>query len=246
MANREIREVGTFKASLSGTELVEIQEAAGGLGSSKRTTTAAIAALVSVPVSPVQSVQGRFGHVVLVKADIGLGSVDNTADIDKPISILQQAELDTKADIDGQIFTGAIEAPAITVAVFNVISTGDFSATLNSKIAVGAGMYKLFDGDTVSILGTGEPAVVMVNGQQGIVELTTDDISEGVDNLYFPEAPINGLPFVRKDGGWVEQEGSGSAVDIDYDNAYRDWETDRKSTRLNSSHSAKSRMPSSA
>ena len=27
---------------------------------------------------------------------------------------------------------------------------------------------------------------------------------------------------------------------------YRDWETDRKSTRLNSSHSATSRMPSSA
>ena len=27
---------------------------------------------------------------------------------------------------------------------------------------------------------------------------------------------------------------------------YRDWETDRKSTRLNSSHSAKARMPSSA
>ena len=32
-------------------------------------------------------------------------------------------------------------------------------------------------------------------------------------------------------------------ADINY---YRDWETDRKSTRLNSSHSAKSRMPSSA
>ena len=32
----------------------------------------------------------------------------------------------------------------------------------------------------------------------------------------------------------------------DYDPTYRDWETDRKSTRLNSSHSAKSRMPSSA
>ena len=30
------------------------------------------------------------------------------------------------------------------------------------------------------------------------------------------------------------------------DVTYRDWETDRKSTRLNSSHSAKSRMPSSA
>ena len=34
--------------------------------------------------------------------------------------------------------------------------------------------------------------------------------------------------------------------DGDIEWAYRDWETDRKSTRLNSSHSAKSRMPSSA
>ena len=32
----------------------------------------------------------------------------------------------------------------------------------------------------------------------------------------------------------------------EWSNNYRDWETDRKSTRLNSSHSAKSRMPSSA
>ena len=30
------------------------------------------------------------------------------------------------------------------------------------------------------------------------------------------------------------------------DGCYRDWETDRKSTRLNSSHSGESRMPSSA
>ena len=35
-------------------------------------------------------------------------------------------------------------------------------------------------------------------------------------------------------------------TDLDTNGAYRDWETDRKSTRLNSSHSAKSRMPSSA
>ena len=34
--------------------------------------------------------------------------------------------------------------------------------------------------------------------------------------------------------------------DIPSNAQYRDWETDRKSTRLNSSHSAKSRMPSSA
>ena len=32
----------------------------------------------------------------------------------------------------------------------------------------------------------------------------------------------------------------------DFASPYRDWETDRKSTRLNSSHSGESRMPSSA
>ena len=40
-------------------------------------------------------------------------------------------------------------------------------------------------------------------------------------------------------------------MDFDYsdtpdNNPYRDWETDRKSTRLNSSHITRSRMPSSA
>ena len=34
--------------------------------------------------------------------------------------------------------------------------------------------------------------------------------------------------------------------DLDVDELYRDWETDRKSTRLNSSHRSLSRMPSSA
>ena len=35
-------------------------------------------------------------------------------------------------------------------------------------------------------------------------------------------------------------------LQAEWGTSYRDWETDRKSTRLNSSHSAKSRMPSSA
>ena len=44
---------------------------------------------------------------------------------------------------------------------------------------------------------------------------------------------------------WSDKLTSDQAIaDIKW--LYRDWETDRKSTRLNSSHSAKSRMPSSA
>ena len=45
-----------------------------------------------------------------------------------------------------------------------------------------------------------------------------------------------------------EYEGKVVSIGVGGDSGayYRDWETDRKSTRLNSSHSAKSRMPSSA
>ena len=42
---------------------------------------------------------------------------------------------------------------------------------------------------------------------------------------------------------WIDGENGINAITA---SPYRDWETDRKSTRLNSSHSAKSRMPSSA
>ena len=45
------------------------------------------------------------------------------------------------------------------------------------------------------------------------------------------------------DAQGVEKEHIGAAH---LEKCYRDWETDRKSTRLNSSHSRASRMPSSA
>ncbi|QXN73257.1 minor tail protein [Gordonia phage Hans] len=54
--------------------------------------------LFVVPDSPVSSVNGYTGIVILGKADVGLGNVDNTADIDKPISTAVAAALDGKVD----------------------------------------------------------------------------------------------------------------------------------------------------
>jgi len=47
--------------------------------------------------APVQSVAGRTGAVTLAKGDVGLGNVDNTSDLNKPISSATQTELDGKA-----------------------------------------------------------------------------------------------------------------------------------------------------
>ena len=51
-------------------------------------------------------------------------------------------------------------------------------------------------------------------------------------------------PWPKKAEDWLRYlKEIDNAID---NNAYRDWETDRKSTRLNSSHRSLSRMPSSA
>lgn len=46
----------------------------------------------------VTSVSGKTGDVTLTKADVGLGSVDNTSDANKPVSIAAQTALNAKAD----------------------------------------------------------------------------------------------------------------------------------------------------
>lgn len=63
------------------------------------------------PTGAVSSVNGKVGAVVLDKTDIGLGNVNNTADSAKPISALQQAALNAKADATNALLFGVPNAP---------------------------------------------------------------------------------------------------------------------------------------
>ena len=57
------------------------------------------------------------------------------------------------------------------------------------------------------------------------------------------------LNLTLEDDNQYQKSGIECALDLNINNiapSYRDWETDRKSTRLNSSHITRSRMPSSA
>lgn len=68
----------------------------------------------------VDSVAGKTGVVLLVKGDVGLGSVDNTSDADKPISTATQTALNTKQDaataVTKDSATGIAYIPAGTSA----------------------------------------------------------------------------------------------------------------------------------
>ena len=57
--------------------------------------------------SAVQSVNGKTGNsVTLVKGDVGLGNVDNTYDLDKPISTATQTALNAKANSSVTVSAG--------------------------------------------------------------------------------------------------------------------------------------------
>jgi len=58
----------------------------------------------------VNSVNGETGDVIIDKADIGLGSVDNTTDLNKPISNATKAALDLKQ----LVFTGICQQQYLT------------------------------------------------------------------------------------------------------------------------------------
>lgn len=69
----------------------------------------------------------------VTKAQVGLENVDNTADIDKPISTAVQTALDLKADINSPALTGVPSAP--TAAVGNNTTQIATTAFVNSEIA---------------------------------------------------------------------------------------------------------------
>ena len=103
-------------------------------------------------------------------AAIGLDKVDNTADIDKPVSTAQQAAINE--------VKGLVDANAEAINSMNDSSTGLLAQAkeyINEQLG-----------------GVGEGVVASVNGKTGIVELTATDIGLGnVNNTADADKPVS-------------------------------------------------------
>ncbi|MHA8083663.1 beta strand repeat-containing protein [Aquirufa sp. A-Brett2-15D] len=101
------------------------------------------------PAAPVQAVNGYTGSVNLTQTDLGLSNVNNTSDINKPVSSAMQTALDLKAnstDVNTALATkiSTIDANAalalkanstdVNTALATKISTADATAALNLKL----------------------------------------------------------------------------------------------------------------
>ena len=141
-------------------------------------------------VNTVASVAGQTGAVTLAKADVGLGSVDNTADADKPVSSATQTALDAKADlVGGKLNTSQI--PDLAVTEFKGV-VADQTAMLAVTGEKGDWVNRSDTGQMFIIIGddptdandwaaVSYPAspVVSVAGKTGAVSLIQDDIGSG-------------------------------------------------------------------
>ncbi|HJP81467.1 MAG TPA: hypothetical protein VJ841_03690 [Candidatus Saccharimonadales bacterium] len=90
----------------------------------------------ATPAAPVTSVAGKTGVVTLVKADVGLANVDNTSDVNKPVSTAQQTALNLKADTT---VTDGLNARVTTLE-----SAGIVALTDGASIATDASAGKHF------------------------------------------------------------------------------------------------------
>jgi hypothetical protein len=118
--------------------------------------------------APVQSVASKTGDVTLTKSDVGLGNVDNTSDLEKPISTATQTALNGKAD----------ETTTITAGT-GLTGGGDLSQNRTIDLdASTISSLELAD----SALQSGDPAtdIAYDNTTSG---LTATTVQEAIDEL---------------------------------------------------------------
>lgn len=114
----------------------------------------------------VTSVAGKTGVVSLVKGDVGLANVDNTADTAKPVSTAAQTALDAKAPLASPTFTGTVSGVSkAAVGLGNVDNTADASKPISTaQAAVNATLAPLASPTfTGTVSGVSKAAVGLGN-----------------------------------------------------------------------------------
>lgn len=108
--------------------------------------------LVAAPTDAVTSVAGRTGAVVLAKADVGLGNVDNTTDAAKPVSTATQTALNAKANTASPTFTGTVSG--VTKAMVGLGSVDNTADTAKPVSTAQAAAIAALINDTTAAAGT--------------------------------------------------------------------------------------------
>lgn len=128
-------------------------------GATNVTATSQIAndsGFITAASAPVQSVAGRSGVVILTKADVGLGNVDNTSDANKPVSTATQTALNAKQGTLTLTTTGTSGPATLTGDTLNIPQYGGGAGAVSSVFSrTGAVVAQAGDYTTAQVTESG-------------------------------------------------------------------------------------------
>jgi hypothetical protein len=170
-------------------------------------------------VNAVTTVAGRTGDVLLAKADVGLGNVDNSADASKPVSTAQAAAIGLRLLASNSLSDLGSPATARTNLGATTIGTNLFTATSASsaRTAIGAGVGDLVSTNNLSDLNNAATArgnlglVIGTNVQPYHARLADISAASWVqgDMLYFNGTALTKLS-PGTSGQFLKTQGSGA------------------------------------
>ena len=153
--------------------------------------------------------------LVLVKGDVGLGSVDNTADTAKPVSTAQQTALDLKANLASPTFTGTVVLPSATVTL--AMQADIATASVLYRKTAGTGVPEV---QTLATLKTDLGLTGTNSGDQTLPTdatiVTSDVTTNNVSTAKHGWTPkvTNTTLFLRGDGTWASPPGGSEAFPV--------------------------------
>ena len=145
----------------------------------------------------------------LVKSDVGLGNVDNTADASKPVSTAQQTALDLKANLANPTFTGTVSGITKSmVGLGNVDDTADTAKPVSTAQQTALDLKANLSGATFTgaIAGTSLTLSgdLTVNGTTTTLNSTTMSVDDKNIELGSVASPSD----VTADGGGITLKGA--------------------------------------
>ncbi|WBK39981.1 minor tail protein [PinkBerry-associated phage LS06-2018-MD08] len=183
----------------------------------------------------VTSVNSKTGDVVLDKSDIGLNLVDNTADLDKPISTDTQTALDAKLG-SFQFLVDGVPVGANEFDTINIASGGSATQDGTDPRQVNLDVFGAGTGEGTIVLGQASTVVPLVaptvetliswdtqaDGQSTdltVMELFDKDESPAnTVRVYKTKTELNDLPVQYKYflQGIGTNTNTGTSVDLDF------------------------------
>lgn len=151
----------------------------------------------------------KLGNYSLTKSDVGLGNVDNTSDLNKPISTATQTALDLKANLASPTFTGTVTIPSpFTLGATSVTSTGTQLNYLSGATGTtGTGNLVYSNSPTLVTPNLGTPsAVTLTNGTGLPVSTGISGLGSGVATFLATPSSANLLAAL------TTKTGTGNAV----------------------------------